>query len=215
MAENFLKIIDAFYAAKRVHHYYWMHTDGDDHENQLVSIENIKKIISILTRAEIETYSLKYESRFHRAFVERFNDGKKNIIYVMESETDNWKRISTVKELCHILIDTPSDFQPDPCKTIEGVKDDGILPFHDHSVTEVDSEALAEIIAMELVYPLEFRREDRELISKGATLSELSEKRKVPEKYISLGTSKTHYEECLEIWKRLPQVEPPNLNEYI
>lgn len=215
MAENILKIIDAFYAAKRVHHYYWMHTDGDDHEQQQVSVDNIQWIIATLCNVQIESLELEFEGRFHRAFVERFDDGARNVIYVMKSEPGNWQRISTVKELCHILIDTPGDFQPDPCRTIEGIKDDGIIPFHEHSMNEVDSEALAEMIAMELVYPLEFRRADREAINDGATLSELSDKRKVPEKYIALGTSKAHYDACMEVWKRLPPVEPPNLNEHI
>jgi Zn-dependent peptidase ImmA (M78 family) len=214
VADKLIKIMDAYIAAKRVDHYYWMHTNGDDHITQLISIENIQRIIEILCETSIEKIELNFEGQFHRAFVERFDKGKRNVIYVMGSEPEEWKRFSTVKELCHILIDCELDFQSNPSETIMGITGD-TMPFNEHSPVEIDSEALAEIIAMELIYPLDHRRADRESLDGGSSVSTISKKRKVPEKYISLGTSDAHYESTLRIWKRLPPVQPPNLDEYL
>lgn len=213
MSDKLLKVLNAFYAAKRVHHYYWMHTDGDDHVSRTVSIENIQRIIEVLTGSSIEKEEIDEESEFHRAFIERYNGGQVCKIWIMAGEPESWKRFAAVKEMCHVLIDGEEDFQSDPCKTIGGLKDGGGI-LDEHSTPEADSEYLAEIIAMELIYPLEFRRDDRKRLKEGATLEELAADRNVPAKYISLGASDTWYEVCLNIWRSLKDVEPPNLNEY-
>lgn len=210
MSDTLIKITNAFYAAKRVDHYYWMHTEGDDGK---VSVENIQKIIELLTETKIEKVEVNYESRFHRAFIERFDDGKLCKVYVMAQETPSWKRFSAVKEMCHVLIDKSGDFQPDPCKTIRHLKD-GVI-FDDESAPETDSEGLAEIIAMELIYPLDYRRADLKALDEGQTLEEIAKARDVPSKYVSLGTSKRWFESCVEIWRNLKEVEPPNLNDLL
>ena len=212
MTDKILKVLNAFYAAKRVNHYYHMHTNGDDHLNRRVSIENIQKIISVLTGFSIEKCLVSQSSEFHRAFVERFDNGKRNIIYVMEAESSSWRRFSAVKELCHLLVDASEDFQSDPCVTIDGMKSEHGY-FDDHSAPESDSEHLAEIIAMELIYPLEHRREDRERQAQGKTLEEIAADRDVPTKYVSHGVSDAYYESCINIWKSLKEVDPPNLDD--
>lgn len=214
MSDKILKVITAFAKAKAVNHYYWMHTDGDDAANRLVSVENIERIIALMTDYEIEKIEVDVESEFHRAFVERTNGGRKAKIYVMKSEPSYWKRFAAIKELCHLLIDTEEDFQSDPCVTIRGVKDGASL-FDENSIPEKDSENLAEIIAMELLYPLEHRREDRDEMATGATLEEIARKRDVPRKYVSLGTGDAWFEACLRIWGSLADVEPPNLDHLI
>ncbi|WP_377191026.1 hypothetical protein [Ruegeria meonggei] len=211
MSDKIQKIINAFYAAKRVDHYYWMHTDGDFGQ---VSIENIQRIIEILTSTKIEKFELDHDSRFHRAFVERFDEGRTSKIYVMASENPSWKRFSSVKEMCHVLIDEPGDFQPDPCKTIHELKDGAII-FDENAAPETESEGLAEIIAMELIYPLDYRREDREKLKEGISLEDIARERVVPAKYVSLGTSDTWFKSCLSIWQNLKSVEPENLDDYL
>lgn len=209
MSDKILKVIRAFAKAKAVNHYYWMHTDGDNASS--VSVENIERIIALITDITIFKEEVDVDSDFHRALIERSGDGKIAYIYVMKSEPEQWKRFAAVKELCHALIDLDEDFQADPCVTIHGVKDSASL-FDENSLPEKDSENLAEIIAMELLYPLEYRREDRGKIANGATLEEIARLRNVPPKYISLGTGDTWFEACLKIWGSLADVDPPNLD---
>jgi Zn-dependent peptidase ImmA (M78 family) len=214
VSDKIVKVIDAFAKAKAVNHYYWMHTDGDEATNGVVSVENIQKIISLMTGVEIFKEEVDVASDFHRALIERYDGGKKAYIYVMAAERDDWKRFATVKELCHALIDAGEDFQPDPCVTIHGVKDGAAL-FDEGSIPEKDSENLAEIIAMELLYPLELRRADREEMRRGATLDDVARQRRVPPKYISLGTSDPWLEFCETVWRALADVSPQNLNHLL
>ncbi|MDZ4310561.1 MAG: hypothetical protein U1A24_08385 [Cypionkella sp.] len=214
MSDKLLKLFDAFYQAKRVNHYYWMHTDGDEAGGK-VSIENLQWIIQTLTGFVIEKKTVKVKSDFHRAFVERHEEGKVNKIWVMEGEHITWQRFATVKEMCHLLVDQTGDHQPDPCQTIDSLKNGSGL-FDDFSVPEADSERLAEIIATELIYPLEYRKPDRDKVREGAsTIDQIAELRGVPSKYISLGISDTWIAVCETIWKSLKDVDPANLNEHL
>lgn len=214
MSDKILKVIVAFAKAKAVNHYYWMHTSGDDIVNRVVSVENIQKIVSLMTNVQITKEEVVVQSDFHRALIERYDGGRTARIYVMASESEAWKRFSTVKELCHALIDLDEDFQADPCITIHGVKD-GTTLFDEHSLPEKDSENLAEVIAMELLYPLEHRRQDREAVRGGAALDDIARLRNVPPKYISHGISDAWIEACERIWRALADVNPPNLNHLL
>lgn len=211
MSEYLLKLLDAFYQAKRVDHYYWMHTDGDTGQ---ISVENIQKIVGWLTGVDIEKLEVEVDSEFHRAFIERFDFGKTCKIYVIASETVPWKRFAAVKELCHILIDGEDHFQPDPAQTIVGLKvASGI--FDEQGTPEAQSEQLAETIALELVYPLEFRRADLEKIGKGVSPEAISELRAIPVNHVHRALQPEMFELCEFIWSKLRVVDPINLNDYL
>lgn len=210
MSEHIVKLIDAFYQAKRVNHYYWLHTDGDFGE---ISVENIQQIICWLTGVTVEKQEVDVESSFHRAFIERFDDGKLCKIYVLAGETVAWKRFATVKELCHILIDNDDNFQPDPCVMIGAIKDStGILD--EHATPAAQSEQLAEIIALELIYPMEFRRDDLAGIGGGQTHDAIAGARVIPVNYVYRALDPAMFQLCNTIWPLLREVEPNNLNEY-
>lgn len=212
MSEAVVKIVEAFYQAKRINHYYWMHTP---HESVVMRIENVQKIIQYLSQVTIEKFEVDTPSDFHRAFVERYGpEGKDCKIYVISSESLSWKRFSTVKELCHILLDAIGDFQADPRKTIHCIKDTTSI-LDDQLSPEAVSERLAEIIALELIYPLEHRREDREALASGSTPEQIAEKRILPTKYVYMGVDETHFDACTSIWNTLKDVTPPTINEMV
>jgi Zn-dependent peptidase ImmA (M78 family) len=214
VSDGILKVIDAFYKAKCVDHYYWMHTDGDDARSQCVDIENLQRIIELMTGFTIEKLLVLTDSQFHRALVERFDDGTRNVIYVMSDEPESEQRFATVKELCHILADGPGDFQVDPCITIDAVKD-GSPPFGDGSLTEKNSEVLAEMIALELIYPMDMRRHDRERLQAGVSAEAIATERLIPVRYVYRGCEDGWFNFCSAIWPRLPSVDPPNLNHLL
>lgn len=211
MSESIVKLIEAFYQAKRVNHYYWLHTDGDAGD---ISVENIQEIICRLTGVTVEKHEVDVESNFHRAFIERYNNGKSCKIYVISNETKAWKRFATVKELCHILIDSTDQFQPDPCAIIEALKDPtGLLD--EHVIPAVQSEGFAEIIALELIYPMEFRRADLAAIACGKTHDVIANERVIPVNYVYKALDPDMLRLCDVIWPLLRDVEPANLNDYI
>lgn len=213
MAIDAARTIEAFYAAKRVIHYYWLHTDSEHLEVDELFLHNIKRIVEIMTCTEISVQEFQHEAKFHRAFIDKY-DSDKHTIFVASNDPEEWQRASIIKEICHVLVDKDGEFQSDPCKTIASVLDD-IPPFHEHSNNEADSEALAEIIAMEIFYPIEHRREDIGKIENGAEVSDIAKARKVPQKYVVQGIEDTHFKSSEKIWALLPAPEPINLDEYL
>lgn len=209
METNIVRLIDAYYLAKKVVHYYWMHTEGDTLEGA-VSVENIQKIVELMTGIKIEKFLVPSEGKFIRGFTDRNHSTAQ--IYIADNQSDEWKRQTTVKELCHILCDNEDEFQPNPKETIEHIiADEG--KFDEHSTPVAMSERIAEIVAIELLYPLELRDSDLVHLGEGASISALALTRKVPPRYIEIACNEQHIKLSREIWKRLPQVDPPNLNE--
>jgi hypothetical protein len=75
----------------------------------------------------------------------------------------------------------------------------------------MQSERLAEITALELVYPLELREEDRKAFENGSTFAQIAARRKVPSAWVQRGTTATYIASCKAYWRVLPNTVPPAL----
>src|SRR5262245_4654793 len=106
MDEIFAKTVRSFLVAKAVVHYYWIHTDGDDHGK--TSVENIQTIIARLTGLKIEKYLVDFEGSAVRGNLERYDD--RAVIHVRKTQTEEEQRFVAVKELFHLLADEKSEF---------------------------------------------------------------------------------------------------------
>jgi Zn-dependent peptidase ImmA (M78 family) len=191
-----IKMIQCFVWAGRVNHYYWLYTDADDTDGS-VSVENLQIIIGRKAGLHITKRLVDFEGTTLRGNIERYEDHA--IINVRASQSENWQRFTVVKELCHVLLDTADDWSTDVVETIAG-----LLAFSRLTGDEspaIRSEKLAEVMALELIYPLEERREDRAFIQAGGKVSDLADKRKVPPLWIERGISDWYYEACEETWK--------------
>lgn len=209
MTDITVKIIRCFELAKSVNHHYWVHTPD---ASQNMRVENIERIVSWMqgVRLPVEKWVVPYDdATFIRGLFERYDD--RIVIYIRDGQTPEWVRFTIVKELCHALIDEPGDFSP---KGEETIRD--LIKYHGVTLDEISSavlhsERLAEITALELIYPLEFRRADVAAISAGVKIPELVQKRAVPSLWIQRGLDPKYIEACEYFWKALSDDTPTPL----
>lgn len=208
MADIPVKIIRCFQLAKRVNHYYWEHVP-DCSPN--MRVQNLEYIVSKMVNLPIQKWSVPYEGgALIRGLYERYAD--RIGIYIREGQTAEWVRFTIVKELCHALIDQPSDFSPKGQDTIQGLIKYGGLNLDEISSDVLLSERLAEITALELIYPLEFRRKDAaDLKAERKKLSDLVRQRAVPSLWIQRALDADHIEACEYFWKVLVDEDLPPL----
>lgn len=177
------RLIHRLLCALEINDYYWMHTDSDDGER--IRVENLQRAVRELCGKLVEKYLLDEDSDLERSNCIRYEDG--SLIIVTAEEDERWIRYSTVKELCHVYCDSGDELQPDAKKSLIS-----LLPAHAESVEQFfvgqqpnqQAEKVAEIMAVELLYPAEFRRVDIERLKNGVSVREISHQRGVPEKFV-------------------------------
>ena len=67
------EIARAFYLAKCINHYYYMHTDGDWPQNR-VRIENIEKVVELMAGKPVIKRSVAIDGDSIRGLTERYED---------------------------------------------------------------------------------------------------------------------------------------------
>jgi hypothetical protein len=65
------------------------------------------------------------------------------------------------------------------------------------------SENLAEVIAIELIYPFEYREEDIAKKNNGEAPSSIAERRGVPEYYVEIALDESYVAACKALWELL------------
>lgn len=196
------KLLLVFVWARRVNHYYWMHTDGDAAD--AVSIQNLHRVVSRLAKLNIQQLIVDFDGSTLRGNFERYDD--RVVIHVRESQSENWQRFTVVKELCHVLLDEMEDWSTDVVSTISGLL--SFAGFEGEESAAIRSEKAAEIMALELVYPLEVRAEDRAFLDAGGKVAELADRRKVPPLWIERALDPKYLEVCQDMWRVLNEVPP-------
>lgn len=194
------RIISCFRIAAQVSHYYNIHTDADDIDGR-VSVENLRLIVERMTQLPIVKKEVPHQAVNVRGLMERYKDHV--AIYIPDSLSEEQKRGALVKELCHPLIDEQQDFSVDGVETIRGLLKYTAVPFDGKESDQVKSEHLAEFVAIELLYPLEYRDGDRERIAKGATILDIAKKRGVPPNWVARAIDPRYVDICRAIWKEL------------
>jgi Zn-dependent peptidase ImmA (M78 family) len=205
MDDYAVKLVRAFELAKRVNHYYWVHTPD---EALNMRVENIQRIVSWMSRLPVEKLEVDFEGEIIRGVYERYAD--RVVIYIRKKQSKEWIRFTIVKELCHLLIDQVGDFFPDGVETLRG-----LLKFEmkaDDMTPALLSERLAEVTALELIYPLEFREPDlADLKAKKVTIADIVAKREVPSLWVQYALDDEYIEACKYFWKVLSDETPPPL----
>jgi len=120
--------------------------------------------------------------------LERYKDHAE--IALRADQDDRWKRFVTVKELLHLLIDKEHHFCPYGDQMIEALLQRGLIGLasetqHPNS-PPAQSELIAEIAAIEVMYPIDRRSKDLEN-SKGQPLPvrRVALERQMPEFYVA------------------------------
>lgn len=212
MSDHQTRIVQCFALAKIVNHYYWIHTSADG-EDGSVSVENLQKIIGLMVGITISKRLLKAESRYFRGWVERSADHA--LITIVAEQELAWQRFTHVKELSQILFDDEEEFEPDPLVMLKDLTSDVSFGLSDDLTPAMQSERLAEALALELLYPLEYRRDDKAFLEAGGDIKELVEKRKVPAVHMRRTHSESYLESSEEAWRALRHISqlPPLLKK--
>lgn len=204
------EMVRCFVLAKHVDHNYWWHTPTE--EGARILVENVQKVVSKMTGVEIEKEIVDIEENSIRGFIDRYPGKAK--IFITSGQSIPWQKFSVVKELSHILYDMEDSYEPDPDVTMDQLLQ-YVGPFLDGEMSAaLLSEHIAEILAMEIYYPLEFRTEDHKFLKDGGDISELVEKRQVPQLIIERCTNEKYIESCKKIWAEFVlDIPTPRLSE--
>lgn len=152
------------------------------HSKLPVSVEDIQYAVEQKYGLKIEKQLVDFEAEHIRGMMERYDDRTAKI-YVRKrqhkSEPQNryWLRFISVKELAHLIIDEEEDFSTLGAETIEHLIANHAEAAMQLPRDEIQSEHLAELAAVELLYPFEFRQGD---LDKQTPLVDLSAEYEVP-----------------------------------
>ena len=158
--------------------------------SHVVSVEELQDVVGKMSGVSITKEQALFKGEILRGKIERWDSGKSAKIYIRYDQTEDWKRFVTAKELLHILVDDERDFSPYGDQTLEEL----VLAGHFGWINiagalsngYVQSEIVAEIAALEVLYPIQFRRNDIRTLAEGLTNNiELSARYWIPRNYIS------------------------------
>jgi Zn-dependent peptidase ImmA (M78 family) len=193
-------LLKVFALARAVNHYYWLHTPDADN-NGRIRIENLQLIIERMTRVPIKKGTIEFTGSVARGVFERYPDF--NLVGVRENMSDLDKRFTATKEMCHALADEASEYSVQGVETIKQLASTQVLILDGEESDAITSERLAETLAIELLYPIELRRADRDAVyaKKSLTLAELAEKRGVPAYWLAAALNEAYINVCESSWK--------------
>lgn len=195
------KVVSCFVRALEVNDYYWRYTVADQDDGK-VSIENLQRIVERITRKPIKMDTVDFVGTRVRAELERYDDHFE--IHVRAGQPVEWVRLAVVKEFWHALSDNEEDYSPDGVKIIrELVKYTGFGFNWDDLSTQARAEKLAEIFALELLYPIEYRTQDVEERANGASIEQISERRGVPPLWVERALDPEYHAACESNWKSI------------
>lgn len=191
MALPQVQLLRSFDRARLVNEVYWNHTEGDE-KGRRVSVMNLWKAVEKIIDLPIHRLFVDAGGDFLRGLTERYPDRVE--IYVSLNQPEPWQRFTFVKELCHALCDGEEEFSTDGLTTLRALTKtldiNGATPV-------VRAESFAEVIAVELLYPWEFRRKDKEL---GTPPSSLAEEFGIPARWIEASLTDNYLDTCDLLW---------------
>jgi hypothetical protein len=128
-----------------------------------------------MDQVKVEKHEVAFEGEYLRGLVERYKNRAR--ILIRAGQGEEWMRITTAKELCHIAIDEEEDWSPLGHQTIQSLLLEDHLDNQNEEAQKArkmadataQSEKLAVIAAIELMYPHEFRDDDVGSIAKRKT----------------------------------------------
>jgi Zn-dependent peptidase ImmA (M78 family) len=165
-----------------------------------LSVEDFQHILTQQYGIAIEKKAVTVETQFLAGMVERYDN--RAIIFIKADMDREWLRFVSTKELCHLLIDDGDmDCSSNGVETIEYLLEEYKIQNDDFAERVAQSEALAEIAAIELMYPYSERCVDRDKVASGelTTLS-IAEYYCVPEFIVSRALADWFHKMATTIW---------------
>jgi hypothetical protein len=142
-------------------------------QNHLLSIMDLHWAVEDIYNLKIEMWEVSYEATYSQGTVERYASDRARI-FIRSDQTDFDRRFTTVKELSHIIIDEKDDWSIHGVDTIKGLVTEWRFTIEDQSAKgspakPLQSELLAVLAAIELMYPFEFRATDIDKLNHNLT----------------------------------------------
>jgi hypothetical protein len=173
-----------------------------------ISIEDLKFVISDMYQLKIGIQEVLFPGSFLRSVVERYNTNHA-LIYVKHDLPHEMKRFAVAKELMHLAIDEPEDWSIDGVETVSSYLMEMALSTKNDELAEngAQSEMLAELAAMEMLYPYQLRQLDREkMIDQPSVVSKLALEFEIPRFIVARAISKNYSEIADDMWNIVGQL---------
>lgn len=196
MLVNDDKMKAVYKKVKFIREEYRQYVIGND--TTYISIEDLQHIIAGMYGLEIRKTEVPGQPEFIRGMMERW--GKLIKIRLRRGQEYDWKRFTAVKEMCHAVIDEQEDWSTEGVSTIIDLLFEFALESMEHEAEEANrvsqSEVLAEVAALEILYSFEFRDRDRKRIEdKQATVETIAAEHGIPVAMISRALAKTYHQD--------------------
>jgi hypothetical protein len=159
---------------------------------------------------QIDMLEVAFEATHLSGKAERYRDQHARVL-VRSNLSDDMKRLVTVKELCHLAIDEQDDWSTLGVETIKGLMAEWRLlrengEGHQNPTDPLVSEMLAEIAAIEIMYPMSFREADlAKLASDKTTIKHIALEHQIPAAAVE--TALMHHEILKEAWSAIKSAE--------
>jgi hypothetical protein len=142
-------------------------------QNHLLSIMDLHWAVEDIYQLKIEMWEVSYDAIYSQGTIERWKDNRARIL-IRSDQSDFDRRFTTVKELSHIIIDEKDDWSIFGVETIKGLVTEWRFTIENNGglnnpTRPLQSELLAVLAAIELMYPFEFREADIEKLNQNQT----------------------------------------------
>jgi len=151
-----------------------------------ISIDAAKDVIQELSGYSVTMRSVSFDATHVFARVEKYSNHIATID-VRHNLSDQWKRFVSSKELLHLIIDKAEDMSPYGDETLDKLVRDGHIGVISQNGDKppAQSELIAEVAAMELLYPMQNRHHDlKSLQADETSYRKLSIQYGIPENFI-------------------------------
>ncbi|TBZ94474.1 hypothetical protein [Rhizobium leguminosarum] len=177
MMINETKARSVFKKVQQVHQEYRAYVIGG--VPVLLSVEDLYRVVSQMYGLTINKTQVIFDGEFVRGLVERYPERVE--VRVRSSQAVVWKRFTAVKELCHVIIDEKEDWSTDGVETIRDLLVEYFMTDGEEAAKVSQSEMLAEIAAIELLYPFEYRDGDlKKLAAQHTTIAKIADQHGIP-----------------------------------
>lgn len=161
-----------------------------------VSMEDLARVVSDYCELEIVFHRVSFKSQHIKSQLLRYPD-RAVIRFSSELNTCN-QRFSSTKEMAHLVIDTKESHIDDCLRLISNLIDPSIAAIVKNE--DLQSEFLAEMVAVELLMPFEMRdRYIAEIAGKRTTPFEIADRHKIPQ-YIVTSYLSPSYHKTIKEW---------------
>ena len=169
----------------------------------VLSIQDLETVISQMYGVKFVKTQVAFDGEYLRGMMERWPDHVK--IRVRQDQSEDQKRFTAVKEMCHVVVDEKEDWSVDGVSTITSLLYDWALETDEEAQRATHSEMLAEVAALELLYPFECRAGDLKLLAEDATTpTKIATYHKMPIRMVSRAlTLDYHTDFAGSIWAEI------------